>query len=187
MSGERTDLVAALAARRARSKTTDEAPARDEVLRLLAAAANVADHSEYEPWRVIELRGDARAGLGAALAEGLGLAGDKASSTARKPLRAPLLLALVVSRRPSPKVPAWEQEATAAGVAHNLGLLLDAEGWNAFWRTGLATRTDAVRRFHRLGDHEDLLGWLYVGGRPDPTRTDKPRKPRRVDGRLTAL
>lgn len=187
MSAAPVDLVAALAARRARSKTTDVAPDRTELLRLLAAAANVADHSGYEPWRMIELRGDARSGLGRAIAEGFGLSGDKAESTARKPLRAPLLVALVVSRRPSLKVPAWEQEATAAGVAHNLGLLLDAAGWNALWRTGLATRTDAVRRFHRLQDGEDLLGWFYVGGRPASDRADKPRKPRRFEERLTAL
>ena len=187
MSEAPVDLVGALSARRARSKTTDAAPSRDELLRLLAAAANVADHSGYEPWRVIELRGAAREGLGLAIAEGFGLNGDKAASTARKPLRAPLLLALVVSRRPSLKVPAWEQEATAAGVAHNLGLLLDAEGWNVLWRTGLATRTDAVRRFHGLAEGEDLLGWLYVGGRPVSDREDKPRKPRRVEERLSAL
>ncbi len=58
--------------------------------------------------------------------------------------------------------PDWEQEATAAGVAHALSLLLDEAGWDVIWRTGTSTRSKPVRRLHGLGPHEDLLGWLYV-------------------------
>jgi nitroreductase len=79
---------------------------------------------------------------------------------------------------PSRKVPAWEQEAVAAGVAHALTLLLEEQGWGVFWRTGSLTRSDAVRRMHELRDGEELLGWLYVG---DVTPDDKgPRST--VDG-----
>lgn len=149
-------------ARRSRSKVTDEAPTHEELLRLIAAAGRVADHSSLRPWRLIELRGEDRERLGKALAKAQG---DRKPST--KPLRAPLLLAVVVTLRKSDKVPDWEQEAVASGVAHTLSLLLDEAGWGVIWRTGGATRAKAVAKAHSLAKNERLLGWLYVGGRSD--------------------
>ncbi|GAB2520022.1 nitroreductase family protein [Paramicrobacterium agarici] len=170
-----TDLVDRVAARRSSSKVTDEAPSHDELLRLVAAAGRVADHSGLEPWRLIELRGRARERLGRALADAAG--DDKSSS---KPLRAPLLIAIVVSPRESKKVPAWEQEATASGVAHMLNLLLADSGWGSMWRTGSFVRSEPVHRMHALSDHEYLLGWLYVGGVPEAgTRAATPLDPAR--------
>lgn len=155
----------AVRARRSWSKVTDVAPTRAELLTLVSAAGRVADHSSLRPWRLIELRGDDRQRLGEALALAQG---DDRPST--KPLRAPLLIAVVASFRPSTKVPRWEQEAVASGVAHMLSLLLDEAGWGVIWRTGRETRSTPVARAHGLGDDEELLGWLYVGGKPAHSR-----------------
>ncbi len=151
--------------RRSWSKVTDEAPTHAELLTLVSAAGRVADHSSLHPWRLIELRGDDRVRLGEAIARAQG-----DDSPSMKPLRAPLLIAVVASYRPSAKVPRWEQEAVASGVAHMLSLLLDEAGWGVIWRTGHYTRSTAVARAHGLGDDEELLGWLYVGGKPDGSR-----------------
>jgi nitroreductase len=160
----------AVVARRSHSKVTTEAPDRAELLRLIAAAGRVADHSALRPWRLIEIRGIARERLGDALVQASGLTGDDAVRMAAKPLRAELLLAVVVSRRESFKVPAWEQDAVAAGVAHILSLLLTEAGWGVMWRTGPQTRSEPVRALHRLAPNEELLGWLYVGGIPGDAR-----------------
>jgi len=143
------------------SKVTPDAPTREQLLPLIAAAGRVADHSSLRPWRLIELRGQDRERLGAAIAA---TTGDDSPSS--KPLRASLLIAVVASYRDSEKVPRWEQEAVASGVAHVLSLLLDEAGWGVIWRTGGYTRTAAVARAHGLGPDEELLGWLYVGGKP---------------------
>ena len=152
-------VLDAVRRRRSRSAVTPEAPTHEELLPLVQAAGRVADHGSLRPWRLIEIRGDARYELGRALgqAAGKGEASDK-------PLRASLLIAVVASRVPSGKAPVWEQDATAAGVAHVLSLLLDDTGWGVFWRTGEHTRSAPVRRVHGLRDGEELLGWLYVGG-----------------------
>lgn len=150
--------------RRSHPSVNDEAPTKRELLPLIEAAASVADHGSLHPWRLIALRGDARRRLGAAMAEATGLEGGAAEKMAAKPLRAPLLLAVVVSPKPSHKVPTWEQEAVASGVAHALSLVLDEAGWGVMWRTGLYTRSGAVHRMHDLKPDEYLLGWLYVGG-----------------------
>jgi nitroreductase len=152
-------------ARRSWSKVTDDAPTHEELLPLVAAAGRVADHSSLEPWRLIELRGEDRERLGRAINKTLG---EKGSSP--KPLRAPLLIAIVASYRKSDKVPRWEQEAVASGVAHALSLLLDEAGWGVMWRTGHYTRSKPVAKAHGLKKNEELLGWLYVGGKPEGTR-----------------
>ncbi|BDZ49304.1 nitroreductase [Frondihabitans sucicola] len=160
--------------RRSRSKVNGEAPTHDELLELVAAAGTVADHSGLEPWRIIEIRGAARERVGRAIAVAGGAEGHAADKLAGKPLRAPLLLAVVLSPRESRKVPEWEQESVASGVAHLLSLLLDEAGWGVMWRTGIWTRSAEVAAAHGLADGEKLLGWLYVGGIEGD---EKPRKP----------
>ena len=155
----------AVRARRSWSKVTDEAPTHDELLELVSAAGRVADHSGLRPWRLIELRGDDRETLGRAINKA---EGEKGASS--KPRRAPLLIAVVASYRKSDKVPRWEQEAVASGVAHVLSLLLDEAGYGVLWRTGHYTRAKAVAKAHGLKKNEKLLGWLYVGKKPERTR-----------------
>ena len=168
----------ALLRRHSYPNVTADAPTHDELVELVAAAATVADHGALHPWRVIELRGDARARLGEAFVAESALTGPDAQKLAAKPLRASLLLAVVVRREPSIKVPTWEQDAVASGIAHMLSLLLAEQGWGVMWRTGGHTRAEAVRRVHELADNEELMGWLYVGGLPE--KPLPPRKP--VDG-----
>jgi nitroreductase len=165
----------AVRARQSWSKVEDSAPTRDELVTLVAAAGRVADHSSLRPWRLIELRGADRDALGAAIAKAQG-----DSSPSSKPLRAPLLIAVVATYRKSDKVPHWEQEAVASGVAHVLSLLLDEAGWGVIWRTGHYTRSKAVAKAHGLGKDEELLGWLYVGGKPTGK---KPGRRKAVDAR----
>jgi nitroreductase len=154
-------VQAAIRGRRSRSSVGADAPAHAALVPLVEAASRLADHGGLRPWRVIEIRGGARDRLASAMDEA---AGDPGSGRHRKKThRASLLLAVAVCRTPSRKVPEWEQEAVAAGVAHALTLLLEEQGWGVFWRTGGSTRSDAVRRMHGLRDGEDLLGWLYVG------------------------
>jgi nitroreductase len=174
-----TVVAAAAARRRSRSKVTDDAPSHEQLLAAVEAAATVADHSSLRPWRLIELRGDDRRLIGRSLAAADGAEGRDAEKLEQKSLRAPLVLAVVSSPQPSRKVPEWEQESVASGVAHLLSLVLDDEGWGVFWRSGTHTRAPEVHAAHGLTGDEKLLGWLYVGGRDRPRDDEKPRK--RVD------
>lgn len=178
-------LEAALA-RRSSPKVTDAAPDDATLRTLLEGAARVADHASLRPWRLIALRGGARDRLGHALAQAAGAEGDAAAKLASKPLRAPLLIAVVAVLTPGhPKVPEWEQEASAAGVAHVLSLLLDEAGWGVMWRSGPHTRHPLVAEMHGLAPNERLLGWLYVGA---PARGRVERRPEHVaPSRLTTL
>lgn len=180
---EAAPAAAAVRARRSHSKVTDAAPTHEELSELVSAMSSIADHSGLRPWRIIELRGDARLKLGEGLAAA---AGSKREKYLAKATRAPLVLALVVSSRPKHKVPVWEQEAVASGVAHTLGLLLHEAGWGTFWRSGSLTRTPEVHAAHGLASSEYLLGWLYVGGIPERDQKSKPRKPLDLGRHLSA-
>ena len=175
-----TTLIDVVAGRRSWSRVTADAPTHEELLPLVAASARVADHSALRPWRLIELRGRAREKLGAAIAKA---DGDKHPST--KPLRASLLIAIVTVTKSS-KVPAWEQEAVASGVAHMLSLLLHDAGWGVFWRSGSYTRSKPVRKMHKLAKNEQLLGWLYVGGVPADAKPGS-RKPVNAESFISEL
>ena len=171
-------VLQAMASRRSVSQVGPSTPTDEELAGLLAAVTPVADHKALRPWRLILLRGEDRRRLGEAL--------DAAAGTERepgevnpKPYRAELLIAVVASHRPHPGVPGWEQDATAAGAAHLLELALWQAGWGVMWRSGLHTDAPAVRAAHGLGDHERLLGWLYIGD-VDPAfraRLEASRKP----------
>ncbi|MCU1408517.1 MAG: nitroreductase [Microbacteriaceae bacterium] len=176
----------ALKARRSYSRVTTDAPTHADLLPLVALAGQVADHGALRPWRLIELRGDARERLGEALAAASGHTGEDRARLAAKPLRAELLIAVVASRKESAKVAGWEQDATAAGVAHALSLLLDDAGWGVMWRTGPHTRSAPVRDVHDLSSAEELLGWLYVGGVPDDVKLP-PRPSIAAEDFLSAL
>jgi nitroreductase len=158
--------------RRSYPRVTADAPTTEQLLPLIAAAATAPDHAALRPWRIIELRGNAVVRLGEAFVEESGLSGVDAERLAAKPLRASLLLAVVAVHKESFKVHGWEQDAAAAGVAHLLALLLDDAGWGVMWRSGGHTRSDAVRRLHGLADNEQLLGWLYVGGKTQDSKPD---------------
>jgi len=183
MTGARPAHEAVLA-RRSHSKVTDEAPSPAEIEELVSAMSSIADHSGLRPWRIIALRGSARDRLAAGFAAAEGKDAEKFLGKVR---RAPLILTVVVSPQPSGKVPVWEQEAVASGVAHTLGLLLHEAGWGSIWRTGSLTRSKPVRKALGVKKPEYLLGWLYVGGIPEKEQRIKPRKPIDLRRHFTAL
>lgn len=154
-------VLNSMAARRSISKVGPQTPNDEELLALLDAVTPVADHKALKPWRLLTIRGDDRLRLGAALDAAAGREpGDKPNP---KPLRAELLIAVIASPTKHPKVPEWEQHATAAGAAHLLELALWQAGWGVMWRTGLDANAPAVRALHGLRENELLMGWLYVG------------------------
>jgi len=162
-------VLEAMARRRSVSKVGPETPTDADLAGLLAAVTPVADHKALRPWRLILLRGDDRMRLSEALDAAAGVTREPGDVNT-KPFRAELLIAIVSNPQEHPKVPRWEQEATAAGAGHLLELALWQAGWGVMWRTGLLVDSPEVRAAHGLTEHERLLGWLYVGSIDDSFR-----------------
>ena len=73
----------AVVARRSHPQVTVGAPTRPELLRLVNAAAGVADHGSLHPWRLIEVRGAAReVGAGTVSTVGVAVSGQGADFAA---------------------------------------------------------------------------------------------------------
>lgn len=180
------ELATAIRSRRSTAPVTDQAPSDAELAEYLRLAAHSPDHAGLRAWRLIALRGDARTRLGEALVAGYGdtPGTPEAERTARKALRAPLLVSIVAVPQEHPKVPRWEQTAAIGALVATLQLVLFEAGYTAMWRTGPGVELAPVRQLLELAEHERLLGWLYVGGTvPDATATPEPD----VTGKLSAL
>lgn len=171
------ELLEGLLSRRSVGKLGDPGPDNDELRRMLTAAVSAPDHGLVRPWRFVVLRGTARERLGDAFAAALLArrpdAGEAAVDADRsKPLRAPVLVAVVCAPKPSIKAPEWEQLASAAAAAQNLLLAAHALAYGAMWRTGWFVDADEVRAELGLADTERLVGLLYIGtpAAPPPDR-----------------
>lgn len=158
-------VLEAVLSRRSAVRLTEPAPGRDDLERLVQAAATAPDHGRLRPWRLVPVTGDERTRLGDVLGESAASPED-ARRVAAKPLRAPLLLSIVHCPVPDhPKVPEWEQLAATTGMVTTLSLLLHSYGWASIWRTGAAVQAPQIRKYLGLTRREQLLGWLYVGTR----------------------
>jgi nitroreductase len=159
------ELREAIRCRVSTAAITDVAPTDDQLLELLAIAAHSPDHAALRTWRLVSVRGEDRARLGAAMATGFGdeAGSPEAAKTAAKASRAPLLLGIVLRPREHPKVASWEQLAGAAGMIATFQLLLFEAGYTAMWRSGPAIDLDEVRSVMAVASDEQLLGWLYIG------------------------
>lgn len=155
-----TALFAQIAKRKSAHMHTAPAPTDEELRSYLPMMRQVANHMNLDCWRMHTLRGDDLIALGHAFNEADGIESDEPSD---KPLRAPLMIAIIVSHKDHALVPAWEQDLCAGGAAHFLNLALWMQGWGSVWRTGRWVNTEPVRALHGLEANEQLLGWLYVG------------------------
>jgi nitroreductase len=154
-------------------------PGDTELHALLAAAIRVPDHGKLAPWRLVTIRGDARAKLGAALAAlHLRREPDVPPAVIEKDRTrfdcAPLIVAVVARiEEDHPKIPAQEQLLSAGCVAYNLLLGAQAQGYGAQWLTGWAAYDRDAASLLGLADNERIVAFVHIGtGRePAPERT----------------
>ena len=175
-------IMEALLRRQSTKATTlvEPAPSDAELEPVFATAVRAPDHGAIRPYRFRTIRGSAREELGAVFAEGLKRRKPDASqedltALAAKPLRSPLIIAVMAKVMPDhPKVPPIEQVITAGMAAQNILLALEALDYGAVFLSGAPTLDPHVKRAFGLEDKDTLLGFLYVGT-PSEQRREKKR------------
>lgn len=85
---------------------------------------------------------------------------DKARNA---PFRAPMIIAVVAKCQADHKVPVWEQEMSAGCAVMAMQMAAVAQGFNGIWRTGPLTGSAAVREGFSCGEHDKIVGFLYLG------------------------
>ena len=173
----RMETYEAIMTRRSGAKTTDRVPERNAVEKLLDAAVAAPNHHLTEPWRFVVLAGDALKELGDAWAVGEEQMGRDPEKVRDKPLRAPVIIAVI--ERPKahlPKVVEIEEHHAMGAAMQNMLLAAHDAGLAAMLRTGEAAHISEVRTFLGLDEGEFVAGFIYVGYPPEDYDRKPPRK-----------
>jgi nitroreductase len=176
-----TDAISLLTTRRS-VKPRDMSgagPTPAELDTILTIGARVPDHGKLAPWRFILFEGDARARAGDLIAKVFAANNPSASAAdldveRTRLSQAPLVIGLVSSPKPHPKVPLWEQELSAGASALNIVTAATALGYGANWLTGWFSYDRAVLDGLGLAPHEKLAGLIHIGKTDGPVE-DRPR------------
>ncbi|HEX7166010.1 MAG TPA: nitroreductase [Acidimicrobiales bacterium] len=181
-----TDGLDLLFARRSIGRLTEPAPDDDELAAILRAAAAAPDHGELRPWRFVVLRGEGKDAFGAVLADaylrrveraGAEPVPAKLEKERTKLGRAPLVVIVAAVHRHDEKIPWADQLGAAYAATQNLLLAATALGYGSMWRTGDPAFDDNVKRAIGLGEHDAIVGFVYLGtplegGWKDPKAPD---------------
>lgn len=180
MSDPRPEVLDFLQTRRSRPAKTLElpVPTHEELSPILTAAARSPDHGKLEPWRFIVLEGEALQRLAEDVVKRgpqLGVEGDKLEKARRQFADAGLVVAVVSSPVPSPKVPEIEQILSAGAVCLSMLNAALASGWGANWLTGwMASDRSFLRHGLSLSKSEFVAGFIHIG----TERITPPERPR---------
>ncbi|MDP5054456.1 MAG: nitroreductase [Congregibacter sp.] len=154
--------------RNSAAKLTAPGPTADELEQMLRCALRSPDHARLRPWRFVSIQGDRRIAFGELLRDSLLRRTPDADHTAQEralnaPLRAPLLIAVIVAKTEHPKVPVWEQRLSAGCAAFGLTLAAQALDYGAIWRTGSFAEDRQLLIDIGGADNEEFVGFVYVG------------------------
>jgi nitroreductase len=169
--------------RRSIGRMTEEVPDRALIEQLIETAVWAPNHHLTQPWRFFVLSGDGRNALGRAIGEHEANGHDDPvraetarASGARKPLRAPYVIAVASEPIHDGHTPDIEEHAATAAAAQNILLAAEALGLAAMWRSGAAAFAPEVYRLFGLSEHAQIIGFIYVGY-PAMEKPSRERKP----------
>lgn len=179
MTPEHAAALQPLLTRRSTTALRPPGPNADELEAILAAATTVPDHGGLRPWRFVIVDGDARAAFGEALAQAAADARPELDDVALERIRAkafvaPTLIAVAARIVASGKVPAWEQEASAACAGYAIALAAHQLGLGAVWKSAPVHHGPAIEKVLDLTPDDRFLGWVNLG-RIDGARDSAPR------------
>ena len=149
------------------------------LLRMLASAVRVPDHGKRVPFRFLTIQGPARERLGEFLVQRARERDPGASEAQLEKDRqrfnhAPVVVTVVASPRPDPKVPEQEQLMTAGCVCFALLQAAQALGYGAQWLTAWMAFDPAVHARLGLAEGEGVAGFIHIG----TARTEVPERER---------
>lgn len=157
----------------------EPAPSQEELEAILTLATRIPDHGKLAPWRVVVYRGDVRKTLGEQfLALSMKRAPDMPDAAKEAELtrftRAPLVVAVISTAAPHPKIPEWEQVLSAGAVCFNMLMAASAHSYVANWRTEWVAYDDEALALLGVGQGEKVAGFIHIGSSDFPT-PDRPR------------
>jgi len=142
-------------------------PNPEQLRLIMAAGVRVPDHGKLTPWRYILFEGDARARMGAILAETVlnvpDISAERIEMERNRFMRAPVVIGVVSRVREQIPTPVWEQELSAGAVCMNLLTAAHAMGFVASWITEWCAYHPKVMEKMGLNPTERMAGFVYIG------------------------
>ncbi len=166
-------------------RSIDEAIVRE----ILENANWAPTHGMTEPWRFVVFTGGARGELAELLAATYkkitppeSFKPNKYESYGVNPLKAPVVIAIVMKRQESEKIPETEEVQAVACAVQNMHLTAAAHGIGGFWSSNAAAVSDQMKQFLGFGQKDRVLGLFYLGY-PSGEWPQSERTP--IDGKVT--
>lgn len=181
---QQTNVFTIIKQRRSIDKMTLQMPTRQQIERLLEAGVYAPNHHNVQPWRFFVIAGQARHELGQIMERSLAARITETTSEQAqalfkkersKPLRAPVIIAVVSQHSHNPKVLDIENiEATAAAV-QNMLLIAEEMGLACIWRTKHPAYDPQVKRWLGIREEDHIVALLDIGFPAVPRRERLPR------------
>ena len=162
------DALDAIHTRQSIGKVKPDPVPQETIEKLLSAAVQAPNHYKVRPWRFVVLTGASREKLGDVLASSLkeqqpDFPPEAFDKERKKPLRAPVVIAVGVDQPVEAKVLQEENICAAAAAVENLLIAAHAEGLGAKWRTGGPATDPKVKQFLGFAPDQHLIAFLYIG------------------------
>jgi nitroreductase len=162
------EVLEAIHTRQSIGQVKPDAVSRDLIEKILSAAVQAPNHYKVRPWRFVVLTGAGRERLGEAMAQSTksnkpDATDDDLWKDREKPLRAPVVIAVAVSKPTLAKEKEMEDICATAAAVQNLLLAAHALGLAAIWRTGPSATDPAIKQFFGWEADQHLIGFVYVG------------------------
>jgi nitroreductase len=144
-------------------------PTAEQLDLIFTSATRVPDHKRTLPWRFVVLEGDARARFGKVLADIVTRESAEPPSPMRieterqRPMRAPVVVALIFRHTPTPGAPELEQLMSCGAAGMNLVHAANALGFGTNWVTEWPAFSPGVRAALGLAENEKIAGFVYIG------------------------
>jgi nitroreductase len=153
---------------------------RELIEKILDAAVQAPNHYKVRPWRFVVMTGAGRERLGEAMVQSTRLSKpeatpDELEKDCRKPLRAPVVIAVAVDKPGLTKAKVIENICAAAAAVQNMLLAAHALGLGAMWRTGPSATDPLIKRFFGWEADQHLIGFVYIGyPQQEPAPPERP-------------
>ncbi|HXR65438.1 MAG TPA: nitroreductase [Ktedonobacteraceae bacterium] len=186
-------IIETIAQRRSIGKMTAERPTRKQIEQILEAGTHAPNHHNAQPWRFFVLAGDARAQVGAIMAESLlararDLTGEKGQAALNKErnklLRAPVVIVAAAEYPQQSNVVEIENVEAVAAATENMLLAAEELGLAAMWRTGDAAYDPRIKQWFGLAPEDHIVAFLYLGY---PAIPHQERQPIPIERKTTWL
>lgn len=175
---ETNPALALLLNRQSCHKLLAPGPNESELELILQAGLRAPDFMTLQPFRFLCARDE----------EGLSRLGDAMQRAAmaskqseviidrapKMPHRAPVVLIAVCSLKPSDVVHVLDQQLCASSTVLMMQLAARALGYGGVWRSGWPMFDRNLHQELGLLEHEQIVGFLYLGTAGHPDRTLKP-------------